>query len=88
MEKPETEKEAATARIECYDLFGWTELSDATPPPRDLPFEVLHFGHFPPGHQIIQDGKWDDYGPIGVSDDDGHRKRSTITHWRCKPNAD
>ena len=81
IEKPETEAVASTA------LFGWTPLCDATPPPKDLPFEILHFGNTEGRGHIIQDGTWDDYGPIGVPKSEGdHCKRRTITHWRLKPN--
>lgn len=80
-----TQKKTDRASGESAALFGWTPLCDATPPPKNLPFEVLHFGNPEGLGHIIQDGAWDDYGPIGIPESEGaHCKRRTITHWRLK----
>jgi hypothetical protein len=64
---------------------GWIPLCDATPPPKDRLFQVLHFGDADGREHIIQTGTWDHYGPIGVPGSEGdHCKRQTITHWRLQ----
>ena len=67
-----------TVMDQATPIDGWMMAKDECPP-KGVIVEILHFGNSDP---IPGFGSVDDWGICPHSDDGGHAKRSTITHWR------